>query len=327
MKTRGKAPTHTASLSTIVRRALGHECALPRGSTVVVAVSGGPDSMALLSAMTQAGPRADLAVVAHGVDHGLRPEAAAELDLAEAFARKVHVPFDRSQISVSRGGNLQERARDLRWNALAAVARKYGAVLAAAHHADDRAETLLLRMLRGAGLRGLAVLPPRTTVPRADDVTLVRPILRARRSDVVTHLERHGVPFAIDPSNTDPRYLRTRVRERVLPLLEELDPSIVRHLEAIADDLVSMTAPPASNGEDRQGLGHTNLPAWAKALPRPTQEALATLVLTRSSDARVWLPGDLVASVNPHAPRRARPPNRTRGGTPTKPPTKRVDET
>jgi tRNA(Ile)-lysidine synthase len=278
----------TPSLLTIARRALaaGGECAVPSGTAVLVAVSGGPDSMALLSVLARLAPRAGLELLAHGIDHGLRPEAAAELDLAESFARSEGVPFDRSGVTVPRGGNLQARARTARWAELVRVARRRNAAIATAHHAGDRAETLLMRLLRGAGLRGLAVLPPRTTAAGTDDVIVVRPLLRAQRADILAHVRRSAVPFATDPSNADPRFLRVRVRHEVLPLLAALDPGIVRHLEAIADELAG-------------GPRSAESPVWARALPRATQEALVKLATSGSRDARVWLPGGLVVSVDP----------------------------
>jgi tRNA(Ile)-lysidine synthase len=125
--------------------------------------------------------------------------------------------------------------------ALAAAAAAAGArLIATGHTADDRAETLLLRLLRGAGPRGLAVLPPRAPLPipeHTGGLELVRPLLRARRADVVAHLERHGLAFASDPSNLDPRFARVRVRRELLPLLEDLSPGVVEHLSALADML------------------------------------------------------------------------------------------
>jgi tRNA(Ile)-lysidine synthase len=260
--------------------------------------------MALLHVLARVKADFGLTLFAHGVDHGLRPEAARELDLAEAFAVKLNVPFGRTCVEVPPGGNVQSRARDARWQALRNVAVAHGAAIATAHHADDRAETVLMRILRGAGVRGLAVLPPRSDAyaPAADasgdsftaaesSVTVVRPLLRARREDILLHLERHQVPFATDPSNANPRYLRTSVRNDVLPLLAKLDPSIVRHLEALADELVKI----APGGKSR---------AWQSALPRPTQEALEKLAASGSPDARVWLPGGLVVSLDPRARKR-----------------------
>ena len=134
------------------------------GATVLVAVSGGADSMALLHALGLL--RGELASVffAHGVDHGLRAPAAAELDLAERFARSLDVPFGRTQVEVAAGGDLQARARDARWQALRTAAARVGATqIATGHHADDRAETLLMRILRGSRARQLGVLPTSST--------------------------------------------------------------------------------------------------------------------------------------------------------------------
>jgi tRNA(Ile)-lysidine synthase len=292
------------SLTTLLRRALRGECALAPGSTLVVAVSGGPDSMALLSGLSLLREEHGLDLYAHGVDHGLRPEASEELDLAASFAASVGVPFARTKVHVAPGGNIQERAREARWTALRMAAQGHRAAIATAHHADDRAETLLLRLLRGSGKRGLGVLPARATapVPRAMDaaeeciVPVLRPLLRVRREDILAHLARHKVPFARDPSNEDPRYLRTRVRNDLIPLLAELDPQIVEHLDALADELVVETATsPSSSAE---------LP-WASSLPRATQHAIVRLTKPGGESERVWLPGGLVLSVDPAARKRA----------------------
>jgi len=248
--------THPPTLITLVKRALRDEIKLPRGARILVATSGGPDSMALLVVLAGLTSRrgapppepprgfasnryaalrdsrsTPFELVAHGVDHGLRENAAAELDLAEAHATRLGVVFSRSRVNVGSGSNLQARARDARYAALEVARKRAKAqVIATAHHADDRAETVLMRILRGAGASGLAVLP-------AQDGHLIRPLIRASRRDVDLHLERHGIASARDPSNVDPRYLRTRVRLEVLPLLASLDPAIVSHLCALADDL------------------------------------------------------------------------------------------
>jgi tRNA(Ile)-lysidine synthase len=222
--------SHPPTLITIVRAALRDHGLAPRGTSVLVAVSGGPDSMALLHVMALLRARHGFGLFAHGVDHGLRAEAARELDLAESFSRDLDVPFSRTAVKVSQGGNLQARARDARWDALRAAASRAGADrIATGHHADDRAETLLMRLLRGTGARGLAVLPPM-------EGDRIRPLLHARRPDIDAHIARHRVPHAIDPSNRDPRFLRARVRMQLLPELERLSPRIVEHLCALADD-------------------------------------------------------------------------------------------
>jgi tRNA(Ile)-lysidine synthase len=232
------ARSHPPTLLTLATRTLSEECRLERGERILAAVSGGPDSMALLDVLARLGPKLGFDLAAHGVDHGLRPEAAQELDLAERHAVRLGVPFTRTRVALEAGGNLQARARTVRYAALEEAARAHSAALiATAHHADDRAETVLLRLLRGSGPRGLAVLPPRAGAR-------IRPLIRARRSDVLLHLERHGVPFATDPSNADRRHLRVRVRDELLPLMTDLSPGVVGHLNALADALLGGDAPP-----------------------------------------------------------------------------------
>jgi tRNA(Ile)-lysidine synthase len=215
----------------LVERCLLKECGIERGERLLVGVSGGPDSMALLDVLARLAPKREFSVVACGVDHGLRPAAAAELALAAEHATRLGVAFFREHVVVDGSRNVQAGAREARYGALRRVAAAEGArFVVTAHHADDRAETVLQRLLRGAGPRGLAVLRPRSS-------DLLRPMIRARRSDVLAHLERHGLACAEDPSNKDQRFLRTRVRHEVLPLLESLSPEIVRHLVALADQL------------------------------------------------------------------------------------------
>lgn len=234
-----------ASLTTIVGRAFADH--LRDGDTLLLAVSGGPDSMALLHAATLATRKRKLRLVAHGVDHGLRPAAAEELALAASLAASLGVPFDRTVLAVPPGGNLQARARAARYDALARAARVASATtVATAHHADDRAETVLLRILRGAGPAGLAVMPAVAPCPGAADLTLFRPMLRANRADVMLHVARHRLVVASDPSNADPRYLRVRVRSELLPRLVDLSPRIVAHLNALADALAELHAEPTS---------------------------------------------------------------------------------
>jgi tRNA(Ile)-lysidine synthase len=210
------ARSHPPSLVTIVRRTLLEECGPLAARTVLAAVSGGGDSQAMLSVLARLAPQLGFSVIAHGVDHGLRAAAAAELDRAAALADKLGVPFGRTRVQVGRGGNLQARAREARYAALREAAASTDALIATAHHADDRAETVLLRLLRGSGPRGLAVLPARAQ-------GMIRPLLRAAKRDVLLHLERHCLDFAEDPSNQDAAFLRVRVRSEAMPDLTALD--------------------------------------------------------------------------------------------------------
>jgi tRNA(Ile)-lysidine synthase len=244
--------SHPPTLITTVRRTLREECGPLTGGCVLAAVSGGGDSQAMLSVLARLAPELGFRLLAHGVDHGLRAAAAAELDLAEALANQLGVPFARTQLKLARGGNLQARAREARYAALRDVAAPHAALIATAHHADDRAETVLLRLLRGAGPRGLAVL-----APRAQDV--IRPLVRAGKRDVRLHLERHCLAFAEDPSNQDAAFLRARVRHEALPLLEQLSPQIVRHLNALADALNGSNLPDFAGLEGEPELNRAQI--------------------------------------------------------------------
>lgn len=249
--------SHAPSLRSIARRTLREEIMLPRGARLVCACSGGPDSNALLHVL--AGLREELgleALWAEGVDHGLRGEAAVELELAAALARDLGVPFGVTRVTVGAGANLQARAREARYAALGERMRQLGAgFLATAHTADDRAETVLLRLLRGAGARGLAVLPAR-------DGDRIRPLIRARREAVLLHLDRQRVPFARDPSNLDTRFARVRVRTQIMPALAAESPHVAETLCRLADELASIPAP----DEAIAGLGRGQREQLERAL-------------------------------------------------------------
>jgi tRNA(Ile)-lysidine synthase len=235
----------------------------------------------MLEVLARLAPKLGYRLRAHGVDHGLRPEAGRELDLAEALAQRLKVPFGRTRLTLGRGANLQARAREARYAALREVAAPHDALIATAHHADDRAETLLLRLLRGSGPRGLAVLPARASV-------LIRPLLRATKQDVLAHIHRHRLDFAQDPSNTDRAFQRVRVRHELLPLLTELSPQIVRHLNALADALQGTKLPDLGLGEEAPSLNRAQI-----------SEVLRARRLGRSVTVRVAGGRDLAAQRPP----------------------------
>jgi len=285
-------PSHPPTLLTLARRTIEREALLAPGDALVVAVSGGRDSMALLHVMSvlARARRTPYRLLAFGVDHGLRPEAARELDLAASFARSLDIPFERTSVDVAPGGNLQARARAARYRALEDAASAFGSSrIATAHHADDRAETFLLRLLQGSGPSGLAVLPPKARdvdgAGSATAPTRIRPLIHADRAAIDAHITRHVISFADDPSNDDLHFARAHVRHELLPLLRAMSPKIVHHLCHLADELAPL-------GEAAAAQGH------GYPLPHATQVALAELRRTQSPAARIQLPGGLVASVD-----------------------------
>lgn len=190
----------------------------PEGERLGLAVSGGPDSLALLLLARAALP--DQVEVAT-VDHGLRPESAREAAMVAELCAAYSIPHRILTVKVARG-NVQDRARAARYAALARWMGDRGlAALATAHHADDQAETLLMRLNRGSGVAGLAGVRARGVVP-GTELPLLRPLLGWRRTELAGIVERWGLEPALDPSNIDPKYDRVRIRE-ALRLADWLD--------------------------------------------------------------------------------------------------------
>jgi tRNA(Ile)-lysidine synthase len=203
----------------------------PDDGPLGLAVSGGPDSLALLL-LAQAAIPGRFAVAT--VNHGLRPEAAAECALVERVCAERGIRCATLPVEVA-GGNLQAAAREARYAALAAWAGREGlAALVTAHHADDQAETLVMRLNRASGLSGLAGVRSRGVVP-AGKLSLLRPLLRWRRHELASIVERTGIEPARDPSNTDDHYDRVRIR-KALAATGWLDPlALAESAEHLAD--------------------------------------------------------------------------------------------
>ena len=184
---------------------------------LVAAVSGGPDSTALMLLLSRWQGRPDTLVV--NVDHGLRPEAAAEAELVARNAARLGLPARtvRPEIPYA-AGNLQAWARDARYACLARAAREAGAdTIVTAHHRDDQAETFLLRLARGSGVYGLAAM---AEVSHLGDLRLARPLLSLPRQALADLVEREGLETVRDPSNADPRFDRVAMRA-LMPALAE----------------------------------------------------------------------------------------------------------
>ena len=211
-------------------RALDRDGVLRPGERVVVACSGGPDSTALVDALARlAAPRGLTLLVAH-VDHGLRPESGEESGRVADLAERCGLPFHARQVAVaSTGGSLQDRARNERHRALRDLAdAERATAIALGHTADDQAETVLMRALQGATPRSLRAMGMR-------DGRLARPLLRLWRVDTLAYCRALGLEVLDDPSNADPRFLRSRVRHQLIPALEEVFPAARRRLVKLAE--------------------------------------------------------------------------------------------
>jgi tRNA(Ile)-lysidine synthase len=205
---------------------------------IVLAVSGGPDSIALMwlaarwrGALAR-GPR----LIAVTVDHGLRPEAAREARDVKRLARSLDLPHRTLRWTGTKPKTgLPAAAREARYRLLAQAARASGAThILTAHTRDDQAETLLMRMLRGSGIAGLAAMARET---EREGVWLARPLLDVSKSQLIATLKKAKVGFADDPTNRDTNYTRTRLRALMPALAEEGGDS--RNLARLASRLAS----------------------------------------------------------------------------------------
>jgi tRNA(Ile)-lysidine synthase len=219
------------SLIDRVRRDLERRGLVADGDRGLVALSGGPDSLCLLQLMAELAPALRLTLRAAHVDHGLRRESSTEAARALALAAEVGVEAVvlRADLDRRAPGNLEERARDARRALLEAEARAGGcAWIAVGHTASDQAETVLMRLVRGAGLRGLGAMAWRSG-------RVIRPLLGVSRSEGRRYIADRGLEPVQDPTNLSDAYLRNRLRRRVLPLLARENPRITRSLCRLAE--------------------------------------------------------------------------------------------
>jgi tRNA(Ile)-lysidine synthase len=288
-------------------RGLGHPSA---GDRVVVGLSGGADSVALLHVLAALGGHRGFAVVAAHLDHGLRPDSAADAAFCRDLCETLRIPFRtlRADVAARRraeGGGLEEAARRERHAFLHAVkAEENASWIALAHNRDDQAETVLLRLLRGAGGLGLSAMRP-----RAGD--LLRPMLTLSRRDVLDHLAERSLSWREDPSNADVAIARNRVRHELIPYLE-------RHFNPAVREALARSAALLAEDADvlAAGAGETLTVTGLRSVPR----AVARLTVRRALQGAGGLRGvglthvdaivDLAATEAPSGRRIALPGDR-----------------
>lgn len=204
------------------------------GDTLVVALSGGADSTALLDLLSGLPGFSPRLVAAH-LNHCLRgPDSEADEAFARGLASRYAIPFESRRVEVKtfaaqNGFNLEDAGRRARIAFFEELRRKWGATaVALAHHADDQAETVLMRLLRGAGTRGLTGMPYRS------GRGFIRPLLGVTRAEIEAWLTERGLTWREDASNRDTAFLRNRIRHELLPLLEEYNPAVRERLAVTA---------------------------------------------------------------------------------------------
>jgi len=263
-----------------VERAVAEGGLFAPGERIVAAVSGGPDSVALLHVLWSNAGRHGWAVAAAHVNHGLR---GAESDAEEAYVRelcaKLGIPAFVRRVDVeaalpAHGNNVQAAARALRLEAFREAAAAWETrTVALGHHGDDQAETVLMRLLRGTGPGGLAGIRPISAV---NGLKLVRPLLRITKADLEAYCARLGLAPRFDSSNASRDYFRNAVRLDALPLLERIRPGAAESLRRVAEtaadeddylDAVARERIEACRAPSRDGTVRARRDAFVEAHP------------------------------------------------------------
>jgi tRNA(Ile)-lysidine synthase len=233
-----RLPTFVAAVDRALQNIGGPEA----GETLVVGLSGGADSVALLDALVALEERRGFRSVGAHLDHGLRPESIEDVAFCRSLCERLGIPFHTAAADVrSRArrepGGLEQAARRERYRFLHRVRKETEAVaIAVAHTRDDQAETLLLRLLRGAGATGLGGM-------RARRGRILRPLLGISREQVLTHLGERGLTWREDATNRDLGHLRNRIRHELMPYLEaRFNPALRRGLARTAGLLADEAA-------------------------------------------------------------------------------------
>lgn len=231
--------TNLNTLAGHVLRMAGEHGLWKSNDTIVVAVSGGPDSVALLHVLHRISRlHVPLQLVCSHVHHGLRADSDGEEELVRRMAEGLGIPFESARIDVpsymkESGKGFEEAAREKRYAFLHETARRYGAAsIALGHHADDQAETVLMHLLRGSGLTGLTGMKIKR---REKNVELIRPFLRIYKTDLVSVCEQEGLAYAVDSSNLSNEYRRNAIRLDVLPFLGQYNGQIRQSLVQLAE--------------------------------------------------------------------------------------------
>ncbi|MCC7197549.1 tRNA lysidine(34) synthetase TilS [Candidatus Peregrinibacteria bacterium] len=195
-------------------------------STVIIAVSGGPDSVFLLHLVKKLEKKLHLQIIAAHINHKLRgSESDADERFVKNLCKKLKIKFETSTLPAIKKGNIEEIARDFRYSFFSKLQKKYKAThILTAHHADDNIETVLMNMTRGSFARGLKGMDFHGGVHR----NVLRPLLHLTKEDILQYLKKHRLAYRIDKSNTDEKYSRNFIRHQIIPLFKKLNPNFAQ---------------------------------------------------------------------------------------------------
>jgi tRNA(Ile)-lysidine synthetase-like protein len=287
-----------------------------KNQNVIVGVSGGADSLALLLLCVAASMQksSTFSVIAGHIHHGLRDESDQEQVLVESICSRFGIPCNTKRITVqAKNGSIAAGARDARYASLCEIAKKNNATtIAVAHHADDQLETMLMALCRGGGVRKLAGMSPTRTLE--SNILLLRPLLHVNKKVLLDICRSAHVNWCEDPTNSDSSTPRGRLRKDVVPVLRELWPSADRHasnassmLHAAVETFQSNV--PLGTSWERNSLSSLPLPVIAAALHSAvgdhatyeTVQSISLAIADQSTEPRTFVCSDgCIATVTAH---------------------------
>jgi tRNA(Ile)-lysidine synthase len=284
------------------------------GDKVIIALSGGPDSVTLLDIMDSISKELDISLVVAHFNHGLRDtedEAETRLvrDISESMGLSIEIQ-KASHLTIN-DSSIEEKAREARYRFLESVMEKHGAQkIAMGHNLNDQAETVLMRILRGSGPSGLAGIPP------VRDGRIIRPLIGIKREEIMSYLKERELKYAIDSSNRDTKYLRNRIRIELLPMMLDYQPQLIDQLSRLSNIIrdedsymESMALDWIKREVEEYTKGHVSLQLSSfKVLPPPFRNRVARSLLKQiGSDLRrieydhIISVSNLVDSENPQS--------------------------
>ena len=217
-------------------RNIEYKNVIPDKSTIIVGLSGGPDSVFLLHFLISLRDQKNLTLIAAHLDHGWRKDSANDAQFCKELTHSLSVQFENAtlqelKLTFKFNGSKEEIGRKARRAFFESLVQKYNAnAIALAHHFDDQEETFFIRLIRGASLSGL-------TGMKAKEGLYIRPLLALRKAEILSYLDEHKIPYLTDPSNESPEFLRNRIRNTAIPALRACDDRFDNNFESTLENL------------------------------------------------------------------------------------------
>ncbi len=209
---------------------------IKENETCVLALSGGPDSMCLLELLKELKKEKEFSLICAHINHNTRVQCEEEKKFIEKYLKKTNIPLEYYKIEKYKKGSFnEEEGREKRYEFLKEVCKKHNAtILLTAHHKDDLTETILMRILRGSTLNGYSGIKKESIW---EDIKIIRPLLSIRKKEILEYLNNFHIPYVIDETNNELIHFRNKIRHKIIPELEKIEPKYLEKIEIFQESL------------------------------------------------------------------------------------------